>query len=234
VNLLSSPARLSLILQFDTTFLTSFTSGIDSSSSTATASQFNGQPSAFGTLTLPLRTSSSARPASSRTVRPSVQTLVPPPPDPTNGAPPSGTSPSLVRPSGGAGFSTGIYIVQSLCMLALHGNNDIGYTVGTAVGGSVGGIIIISLLLFWYKFNCCIALSHTDLYRFRAHKKKKLRLSVSNGFVPSNKLGEKSQESNVNPTRAPPSTSPQASGVGTGTHVRKLDGGRNLKSTNTL
>jgi len=64
-----------------------------------------------------------------------------------------------------------------------------------------------------------------------------LRLSVSSGSAQSNKLEEEKTESvkaNVVEKRKPLQMNPTASGTGTGTHVRKLDGGRTLKSTNTL
>ncbi|KAL1797545.1 hypothetical protein ACET3X_004151 [Alternaria dauci] len=100
-----------------------------------------------------------------------------------------------------------------------------GYTVGTAVGGAIGGILIISLLIFW----------------FRAHKKKKQRLSIGIASASSNKLTEnekeKTKENEKNeaiPKRIPQDTSPGDTAVGTGTHVKKLDGVRVLKSTNTL
>ncbi|KAI4960405.1 hypothetical protein J4E86_002027 [Alternaria arbusti] len=108
-------------------------------------------------------------------------------------------------------------------MSSLYANPRAGYTVGTALGGSVGGLLILSLLFFW----------------FRAHnnKKKKLRLSVSSRSAQSNKLEEEKIEdvkANGVPQRKPLPKNPNASGTGTGTHVRKLDGGRSLKSTNTL
>ncbi|KAI4629500.1 uncharacterized protein J4E87_003764 [Alternaria ethzedia] len=75
--------------------------------------------------------------------------------------------------------------------------------------------------------------------QFRAHnnKKKKLRLSVSNGSALANKLEEEKTEkvkANGVPERKPLLMNPNASGTGTGTYGRKLDGGRTLKSTNTL
>jgi len=64
-----------------------------------------------------------------------------------------------------------------------------------------------------------------------------LRLSVSSGSALANKLEEEKTE-NVKASgileRKPLLMDPNASGTGTETHVRKLDGGRSLKSTNTL
>ncbi|KAH6875615.1 hypothetical protein BKA58DRAFT_125150 [Alternaria rosae] len=189
----------------DTTLVVSSSSALDSSVFAGLSSQFNGQQSVFITITRPSTTTTTSSSSLSSSPPPEFSSAIPSPTAvPTES--PSPPNPTSALPPSSGGSPTGF---------------STGYTVGTAVGGSVGGLLIISLLFFW----------------FRAHKKKKLRLSISSGSAPSNKLGEKVTEvtkTDVVPKRKPLSTNPTASGTGTGTHVRKLDGGRTLKSTNTL
>ncbi|CAI9636486.1 unnamed protein product [Alternaria burnsii] len=155
----------------------STSSTTDLSFLTGTASQVDGQLSAFITITRSSQTTASA-----------------PTSRPTEGQPGSGSDVS-------SGFPTG-------------------YTIGTAVGGAVGGLLIISILTFW----------------FRAHKKKKQRLSIGIGSASSNKSveNEKSKDGENLSKKVSQEGKLEGSAVGTGTHMKKLDAVRVLKSTNTM
>ena len=114
-----------------------------------------------------------------------------------------------------------------------------GYTIGTAAGRAVGGLpyhlnayLLVNSQSLHYICVCCLP-------RFRAHKKKEQRLSVGIGSASSNKSVEEEkskydENSDVISKEMPQEGKLEGSAVGTGTHMKKLDAVRVLKSTNTM